>query len=319
MKLQRFAVALASTGLLATTAVSGSAVAAGTATPVPSLKDNILKVKQHSAAQPAADPCANALGWVTPNGVMHPWDAIARRPQASGPEEPFKFVATRASGTWYLHFDGATNYLYYYGLFLQGGNLYRHKSTISQGTGAVTPKATKVGGGWTSFKAIATSNHTYTGPRHAYLYGLNTNGNLYRYAQVGTTVKPLGSFAGFKSFKTITVISETATYDTLLMTTTAGALYTIRIPIAVTTKPVVKLVRSTGFAAYEALTVNSCGVRGGSLVLAVDHDTDAGYQYAFSKFNGTATAMQPYGKVSAVFNGTTTVAFTGYNDQLASE
>ena len=61
----------------------------------------------------------------------------------------------------------------------------------------------------------------------------------------------------------MTVISETATYDTLLMTTTAGALWTVRIPVAASTKPVLKLIRSSGWSAYESLVVQGCGTRGG--------------------------------------------------------
>ncbi len=99
----------------------------------------------------------------------------------------------------------------------------------------------------------------------------------------------------------MTVVSETPTYDTLLMTTTVGALYTARIPVAATIKPVLKLIRSTGFAQYEALIINSCGARGGSLINAVDHDTDTGYQFAFSKFTGGTTAMTTLGKIPAVF------------------
>ena len=82
---------------------------------------------------------------------------------------------------------------YYYGLFLQGSNLYRHTTYLPEaGPGADQ----KVGTGWTSFKSIATSNYSVAQPRHAYLYGLNTNGSLYRYAMIGAGFKSLGSFPG---------------------------------------------------------------------------------------------------------------------------
>jgi hypothetical protein len=54
----------------------------------------------------------------------------------------------------------------------------------------------------------------------------------------------------------MTMISEERTYDTLLMTTYAGALYTIHIPTSAKAKPVVKLIRKSGWAAYESLVVN---------------------------------------------------------------
>ncbi|WP_432880937.1 hypothetical protein ACQPYH_36285 [Kribbella sp. CA-245084] len=147
--------------------------------------------------------------------------------------------------TWYMTFS-RSGVQYSYGLLLQGGNLYRHSTTTPvSGTHRVT--ATKLGSGWTSFKAIATSNYGAPAkPTHAFLYGLNSNGNLYRYAANGTGYRSFGSFGGFKSFKTMAVLSETQTYDTLLMTTTAGALYTIHIPVTATAKPVVKMIRPSG-------------------------------------------------------------------------
>lgn len=316
MKLQRFALALAGAGLFAATAVSGSAVAAE---PNPSLSDKIAKAKQQSVKAAAAEPCASWVGWVQPTGLAQHADITPAKPPKSEQWEDFQFVGARSSGTWYLAANNSATRVYFYGLFLQSGNLYRHTSYVNEDTGVITPSATRVGSGWTSFKTIATSNYSVTTPRHAHLYGLNSNGSLYRYAQIGAGFKALGSFPGFRSFKAMTVISETPTYDTLLMTTTAGAIYTVRIPVAATTKPVLKLVRSTGFAAYEALTAHGCGTRGGSLIVGVDHDTDAGYQYAFSKFNGAATAMTSYGKVPAVFNGTTTAPFTTHYDQLVGE
>jgi hypothetical protein len=44
------------------------------------------------------------------------------------------------------------------------------------------------------------------------LYGLNTNGSLYRYPIVGSGFRSLGPLPGFRSFEAMTVISETATY-----------------------------------------------------------------------------------------------------------
>jgi hypothetical protein len=218
-----------------------------------------------------------------------------------------------------MNMNNAGTQLYAYGLMLQGANLYRH-TTILPDEGDPRPTATKVGTGWTSFKSISTSNYSVATPRHAYLYGLNSNGSLYRYQIVGTSFRALGKFAGFTSFKAMTVISETATYDTLLMTTKAGALYTIRIPITATAKPVVKLIRSSGWSAYESLIVQGCGTRGGSLVVGVDHDTNTGYQYAMSKANGTATAVTSYGRIPAVaFTGNTHMSLTYHYAQLVGE
>lgn len=317
MKLQRLALALAGAGLFAATAVSGTAVAAE---PNPSVKSKLAKLKQSATAKAAAaDPCFSTIGWVTADGAVGSVDVQAAKPPKVAPWFDFKFFGAKASGSWYLAQNASATQLYYYGVFIQAGNLYRHTTYINEDTGVVTPKISKVGGGWGSFKTIATSNYSITAPRHSFIYGLNANGKLYRYSQVGTAVKSLGNFAGFASFKALTVVSETPTYDTLLMTTKAGALYTVRIPVAASTKPVLKQVRKTGFAAYEALTAHGCGVRGGSLIVGIDHDTDSAYQYAFSKFNGAATASTAYGKIAAVFNGVTTAPFTTHYDQLVGE
>jgi hypothetical protein len=270
------------------------------------------------AATAAAAGCIQTVGWPTATNTVEWADVTPGKPPAAQQYEPFTFVGTRANATWYLAANATGTQIYFYGLLLQGGNLYRHTTYIPETTAPVSTFK-KVGTGWTSFKSIATSNYSVAQPRHAYLYGLNTNGSLYRYAIVGTGFKALGSFAGFRGFKAMTVISESATYDTLLMTTNAGALYTIRIPVTASAKPVVKLIRSSGFSAYESLAVQGCGTRGGSLVVGVDNDTDSGYQYAFSKANGTATAITSYGKIPAVFDAINVVSFTTHYDQLVGE
>ena len=319
MKLQRLALAMAGVGMLAATAASGPAVAGGQADPKPSWSAKTANPKQQRSVESTAEACISWVGWPTAAGTVESVDVTAGKPPKAEMYEPFNYVGTRANATWYLAQNATGTQVYFYGLFLQAGNLYRHTTYVSQ-SGVIRPTFKRVGSGWTSFKSIATSNYSVAQPRHAYLYGLNTNGNLYRYAQVNGGFKALGSFAGFRGFKTMTVISETATYDTLLMTTNAGALYTIRIPVTATAKPVVKLIRSSGFAAYESLVVQGCGIRGGSLVVGVDHDTDTGYQFAFSKMNGTATAMTAYGRIpGVVFNGVNHVSFTTHYDQLVGE
>ena len=320
MKLQRLALALAGVGMLAATAASGPAVAAGQADPKPSRSAKVVAQlnQQPSAKAAAAEPCLSWVGGPTAAGTVQDVDVTPGRPPRAVAYEPFNYVATRANATWYGAVNAAGTQFYFYGLFLQGGNLYRHTTYLPE-EGDPKPTFKRIGSGWTSFKSIATSNYSVAQPRHAYLYGLNTNGSLYRYQMVGSGFRSLGSFGGFRGFKAMTVISETATYDTLLMTTNAGALYTIRIPVTATAKPVVKLIRSSGWSAYESLVVQGCGTRGGSLIVAVDHETDSGYQYAMSKANGTATAITSYGKVPAVFNGINHVSFTTHYDQLVGE
>ncbi|MFI7061632.1 hypothetical protein ACIBL3_11650 [Kribbella sp. NPDC050124] len=318
MKLQRLALAMAGVGMLAATAASGPAIAGTQADPKPSWTVKSAESKQRLSVQAAAAACISWVGWPTGANTVESVDVTAAKPPRAAAYEPFNFTSTRANATWYLAQNASATQVYFYGLFLQGDALYRHTTYLYE-DGLPRPTYKRIGGGWTSFKSIATSNYSVAQPRHAYLYGLNTNGNLYRYAQVNGGFKSLGSFAGFRGFKAMTVISETATYDTLLMTTNAGALYTIRIPVTGTAKPVVKLIRSAGWSAFESLVTHSCGTRGGTLVVGVDHNTDSGYQYAFSHATGSTTAITSYGKIPAVFNGINHVAFTTHYDQLFGE
>jgi hypothetical protein len=320
MKLQRLAVAMVGVGMLASTAASIPAVAAGSGDPRPSLFSKMsgkADPKRQLTAAAAAD-CGNTVAWSSPTNQIEAVDVYAAKPPKAEAYEPFTFPVTKSNATWYLAQNASGTQLYFHGLFLNAGNLYRH-TTIVPAEGAPRPTATKVGSGWSAFRSIATSNYSQTSPQRSYLYGLNTNGSLYRYAASGAGFKALGSFGGFGGFKTMTMISETATYDTLLFTNKAGALYTVRIPATATAKPVVKLVRSTGFADYESMVVTTCGTKGGSLVVGVDTDTDSGYQYAFSHANGTATAITSYGKVPATFTGTDAFALTGHYNQLFGE
>jgi hypothetical protein len=314
-KLQRFALTAAGLSLIAAS-VSSVPASAGKVEPKPWS----AKTGQSISAKAAAEACFTSVGYPTAAGTMEAADVMAGKPPVGVQYEPFKFVGTRANATWYMAANAALTQFYYYGLLLQGGNLYRHTTYVYEDDRAPVATFKKVGTGWTSFKTIATSNYSVGAPRHAHLYGLNSNGSLYRYAIVGAGFKSLGSFPGFKGFKTMTVISETATYDTLLMTTTAGALWTVRIPVAASTKPILKRIRTGGYQNFESLVVNGCGTRGGSLIVAVDNDTKTGTLYAMSKDNGAATAITGYGRIpDVVFNGVNHVLLTTHYDQLVGE
>ncbi|HZX03653.1 hypothetical protein [Kribbella sp.] len=316
MKLHRFALALAGVGLVAT-AATVPAAATSQADPKHPFARNVTP----NTIKAAGDPCFSDVMSPTAAGTSQETLAMPGRRIQSFQDTPFKFAGTRANTTWYGAVNAAGTQIYYYGLFLQGGNLYRHTTYARDGgdTQIWSPTYKRIGSGWTSFKSIATSNFSVAAPRHAYLYGLNSNGSLYRYQIVGAGFRALGPIPGFRGFKTMTVISETATYDTLLMTTNAGALWTAHIPVAAGAKPVMKLIRSSGWSAYESLVVQGCGTRGGSLVVAVDNDTQSGYQFALSKANGTATAVTSYGKIPAVFNVASHVSLTTHYDQLVGE
>lgn len=315
MKMQRLALAAAGIGMFAATVASIPASAAGQGDPSAYTKTVQARTSTTLHTKAAAVACDTWVGYNTPTPGIN--STIVTAPRTVDELGEFGFVGIRTSASWYAAANASGSQLYLYGLFLQGGNLYRHVTYVTN-TGQV-PTYKKIGSGWTSFKTIATSNYSVAKPVHSYLYGLNTNGNLYRYSQTAGVFRSLGYFPGFKSFKAMTVVAENASYDTLLMTTNAGALWTVRIPTAASTKPALKLVRSTGFSAYESLIAYGCGTRGGSLVTGVDNDTDSGVQYAMSKFTGSTTAITNYGKIATVFPGTTAFSITDHYAQLVGE
>ncbi|MGW6283080.1 hypothetical protein [Kribbella sp. NPDC055071] len=317
--MQRIAVAAAGIGMLVTSAMAAPAVAGGKPEPRAALAArHIAEARTQSSA---AAECIQSVGWVNAAAQQTEAYVTPGKPPSAVAYPPIPFVGMRSSASWYIVVNSTGTTAYETGLFLQGSNLYRVTNYLS------TERLifSKVGTGWGSFKTIATSNYTVAKPRHTYLYGLNSDGNVYRYAVNGNTFKALGKFGGFAKFKTMTVIAENPSYDTLLMTTNAGALYTIRIPVTATAKPVVKLIRSGGWQNFESLLVESCGFKGGLLITAIDRDTKTGYQYAMSKATGATTQLTGYGKIPAgdafngVFDGVADFAITTYYSQLVSE
>jgi hypothetical protein len=317
MKLQRFALALAGVGMLAATAAAVPATAAVRSNPTPAIANPAKgNLKTTPNTKLASGGCVQDVGFNTPTPGINDVLVTPAKPPRGEFFAEFPFVGTHLNTTWYGVQTDA--HFYYHGLFVQNGTLYRSVTYFD--TANARPTYARIGSGWSSFTQLVTSNYAITAPNRSYLYGLSTNGSLYRYAASGATFRALGHFAGFKGFKAMTVVAENPSYDTLLMTTKAGALWTVRIPAAASTKPILKLVRSKGFAAYESLAARGCGDRGGSLVTGFDNETDSVYQYATSKFNGSATVVTSYGRVTgATIPGTGIFPITGHWNQLVGE
>ena len=98
----------------------------------------------------------------------------------------------------------------------------------------------------------------------------------------------------------MTLISKRPTYDTFLANTRGGALYTIRIPVTSPLKPIVTPIRTRTWQGFESLIASSCG-RASTLLLGIDKDTQSAHLYAISHTNGTATVINPLGKVPATY------------------
>jgi hypothetical protein len=171
--------------------------------------------------------------------------------------------------------------------------------------GSVT--RTPVGGGWSAARYIENSRYNVGNKlvrNSAYAVIGDT---ILRWSVNGTSFTHKATYAGFGAVKTMTLISQTATYDTFLANTFGGSLYTIRIPVS--GKPVVKVVRRSTWQGFEALVASKCGT--GTLLLGVDKETGAPYLYTVGHANGTATVIKGLGKVPRTFGE---VAYSRYYD-----
>ncbi len=92
----------------------------------------------------------------------------------------------------------------------------------------VQPTLKRIGGGWSTFKALEVSD--YGPPDRATAYGLRGDGVLFRWSITNGVWRAKTSYPGFAAVKAMTLISQTSTYDTFLANTRGGGLYTIHIP-----------------------------------------------------------------------------------------
>jgi hypothetical protein len=192
----------------------------------------------------------------------------------------------------------------YYGHVVIGSGLYSSYYIVKEDGEVDRTQAfnERVGGGWGDTTFLETSYPKDPDPwaltNH---YSLRGDGTLTRWEDKGgfgwINARSAG---GFAAVKTMTLISQTATYDTFLANTRGGALYTIRLPLTSQMKPIVKKVRDSTWQAFDTLIAEKCG-QYGTLLLGVDKDTQSGYLYAVGHANGTATVIQGLGKVPAAF------------------
>ncbi|WP_238153272.1 hypothetical protein [Kribbella speibonae] len=164
------------------------------------------------------------------------------------------------------------------------------------------PVLRRIGGGWGNFRTLEVSQYQAPYPgklRRGAAYALRNDGVLYRWTVDNGTWRAAGSYAGFAAVKSMTLIANTATYDTFLANTRGGALYTIRIPVG-TAKPIVTPVRTRTWQGFETLSAAACG-RNSTVLLGIDSDTKTAYLYAVGHANGLSTLIQPRGKVRATF------------------
>ncbi|WP_328323875.1 hypothetical protein OHA70_31845 [Kribbella sp. NBC_00382] len=269
-----------------------------------------------TSPNPAAPPnvtaqqCGTLAGALTANGSVKVQDFFATTPPSSTVD---RTETPELFGPGQVRLPGSAAYDADYlegssrsGWMVLGDAMYSVSWFVLNETFDVEPgsfKTTKVGGGWGAFTAIETSRFDDSrGHARTTEYGLRGDGNLYRWTIDGKGVwHSTGVAPGFASVKTFTLISQTPTYDTLLANTRSGGLYTIHIPTTAAMKPVVKNLRTSTWQGFESLQAHRCG-QYGTLLLAIDKDSDAGYLYAIGHANGASTVIQNRGKVPATFN-----------------
>jgi hypothetical protein len=201
------------------------------------------------------------------------------------------------------------------GFVVMGDALYGSSYWAEDGQ-ATHVSLKRIGGGWSSFKALDVSY--YSAPYRATAYGLRGDGVLFRWTFTGGVWRNKTSYPGFAAVKSMVLISKTRTYDTFLADTRGGALYTIHIPLTSPLRPIVKLVRRSTWQVFESMVSARCG-QYGTLLLGIDKDTKAGYLYAVGHANGLATVIQGRGKVPVAFGDPIYGRWTFTEDTLFGE
>lgn len=292
-RIMAWAGGLAMTGTIAAAAPAASAAAAPSA-----------------AAE--ANRCSINVGAIAANGTSEGRFLVATTPPSETGNETYapaywagKIPRLSSSETSYVGVSSIDRH----GFVIIGDQLrdWYHSSLYDGSHPTSSLKA--IGGGWSGVRAVEFSdwdlrlNWSKPNAWHAHFYGLNGDGTLSRWRLgAGYTFGSKQTFAGFSSVKSMTLISQTSTYDTLLMNTRGGALYTVRIPITSPMKPIVKIVRSSGWTSFETLLARRCG-QYGTLLAGVDTDTGSAQLYAVGHANGTSTVIQSLGKTPQPVTG----------------
>ncbi len=320
MRIRRFALAVAGLSLVTGAVAANQATAEVHGKPQPS-RQKLAEWQPNAKARTAAGACQVDVGAVTAAGQNGGYEITATKPVTASDYPAFKMFGIRASSTWFA-WAGSGTTKYYSGLVLVSGSLYATAELYKTPTSLPVVSSKRLGTGWSSFTSLASSRYVNAEnvAERMFLYGLNTNGTLYRYSINGTTgpVSAAGSAAGYRSFKSITTIAETATYDTLLGVTKTGGIYTIHLPKTQQLKGTLKAVRTTGFGAYHQLVAERCGNNGGTLLTGFNNTANTATVYALSKANGSKTIVNTIGSVALPQNGTVHMRYTT-NTQLIGE
>ncbi|MFD3402201.1 hypothetical protein ACFWUU_16040 [Kribbella sp. NPDC058693] len=266
-----------------------------------------------AAAQPSRvgstpSECLLNLGSVTAGG-----DHRMQTIQAEGAVADDRIVAKNIYPDGQVRLSATVRYgpaevggMAHQGPVIMGSTMYDTSYLTADGTGAVSQKTvTRVGPGWQVYRSLDRSTYVTATKQRDTEYSLHTDGTLYRrnvtYKDGVPSRQITGWQSGYKGVKAMTLISQTATYDTFLMTLTSGKLYTARLPLAGghIIPGVVKQVRGSTWQGFESLVAATCG--NGVLLLGIDKDTKSAYLYSIGHANGAATTIRMIRKVPGTF------------------
>ncbi|MGW1345214.1 hypothetical protein ACWCOV_29500 [Kribbella sp. NPDC002412] len=262
-----------------------------------------------TAAASTTAVCGLRLGSVTASGGHRLQQISATTPPSvvqsvDGPKDLFPDGQGRlaTSVAWE---PGASEGEHRFGSVTIGNSLYDFYYHVGDNLTDVTPETyeqTLIGGGWTPSITYVEESFYFPrdGSHRANNYAL-WSGTIHRWNQGWGQAKV---FKGFDAVKTMTLISQTATYDTFLANTRGGALYTIRIPLSSTAVPIVKKVRTRTWQGFEVLIAEKCG-RASTLLLGIDKDTGSAHVYAMSHATGTTTVINSLGKLPGTYTAPT--------------
>lgn len=146
------------------------------------------------------------------------------------------------------------------GPVIMGSTMYDSSYVTANGSGPVTERQlTRIGPGWQVYRSLDRSTYVTATAQRETEYSLHNDGTLYRrnvtYKNGVASRQVTGWQSGYRGVKAMTLISQTATYDTFLMTLTSGKLYTARLPLAGghIIPGVVKQVRGSTWQGFETL------------------------------------------------------------------
>jgi hypothetical protein len=270
-------------------AVAASAVLLGSLATLPAT----------TASASATAACTMTVGSITSGGDIANTDVTATAPitakRTAGPHLFTPGVA-KFSATWTTRITPPSGKSTSGDLVLNSALYSAWYGTKSDGT----PQNGISNGskGWQGYHVVQTSVYSVPGaPYWRATYGLRNDGVMYRWSgEYGD----LARYTGFASVKTMTLISQTRTYDTFLANTRGGALYTIRIARDPKVLPVVKKLRTSTWQTFESLVAQKCGVQS-TLLTAIDKETGSAYLYAVGHAGGASTVIKGLGKVPGTF------------------